>query len=784
MFEGFVNPALVAGTALAAVPLLIHLLNRQRHRPLRWAATRFVVAAYRKTRRRVQFENLLLLLLRMAAVALLALAVSRPFAAGDGVLANLTEKRRDLILVVDGSASTGYREEVETIFERIIERSNELIGGLDGGGGDRVQVILAGARPRLFGWTDPEQALSTLTTLSSPTDEALDLTAALAEVVDMVREDAAGTGRSTLEVRLLTDLQRHNFEQLLGTASAPAGVAAQAESTQAESTQGEPTQGEPTQGEPAQEGQPGSGRDAPLLVELLDTLHAFEVSLVIEDLGPALQRPPNLCVSAVGPLGPLLAAGDRIGIRVQITNHGGTPRPAERVTLTVDGNKLPVQRIDVPARGTAEAIFSIALEDSGAHTLVGELDGDRLALDDRRSSVVIVPEPIRVLVVNGKQSDDIEEDEVGYLLLALEPLSSDGPPGSDFVSPFAISERTPDVLVSRDLDLREYDIILLANVASLPRVAIERIEERVATGASLIITMGDRIADLASYNQKLYRPDGTGLLPAELVGHVAAVRRESYYRVAAFDETSPILGFFADETWKPLLTEVPIYEFEQARPLPDAIVLASLDDDGRSPLLIERAWDRGRVFLWTTGLSTAWTDIPASPKTLIPLAHEWLRYAGARHEPARVVAPGEPVRLVVPAFRHSLELVRADQSRRSLDGDAEELPDGRWRLPEVHGAETERVGLYVIQSQGDRDEPFAVQLDPGESDLVRLDAAEAANLHPAIRILAAGEREGRAADAGPRRGEIWRWLALATLLALISESLWGAWIGHRRRVPA
>ncbi|MEE8468756.1 MAG: BatA domain-containing protein [Planctomycetota bacterium] len=756
MFEGFVNPALVAGTALAAVPLLIHLLNRQRHRPLQWAATRFVVAAYRKTRRRVQLENLLLLLLRMAAVALLALAVSRPFAAGDGVLGNLTERRRDVILVVDGSASTGYREEVETIFERILERANELIAGLDGGGGDRVQVILAGARPRLFGWTDPEQALSLLSTLNSPTDEVLDLTAVLGEVVDMVREDAAGTGRSTLEVRLLTDLQRNVFEQLLGAPETPPGTAAQ----------------------------PEGGRDTPLLLELLDTLLAFEVKLVVEDLGPALQRPPNLSVSAVGPLDPILAPGDRVGIRVQITNHGSAPRPAERVTLTVDGNKLPVQRIDVPAQGTAEAIFAIALEDSGAHTLVGALDGDRLALDDRRSSVVIVPEPIRVLVVNGKQSDDIREDEVGYLLLALEPLSSDGPPGSDFVSPFAISEQTPDVLVSADLDLRNYDIILLANVASLPRVAIERIEQRVATGASLILSMGDRIADLASYNQKLFRPDGTGLLPAELVGHVAAARRESYYRVAAFDESSPILGFFADETWKPLLTEVPIYEFEQARPLPDAIVLASLDDDGRSPLLIERAWDQGRVFLWTTGFSTAWTDIPASPKTLIPLAHEWLRYAGARHEPARVVAPGEPVRLVVAAFRHSLELVRADQSRRSLDGDATELPDGRWRLPEVHGAETERVGLYVIQSQGDRDEPFAVQLDPRESDLARLDAGEAAGLHSAIRVLTAGEREGRTAEEGPRRGEIWRFLALATLLALIGESLWGAWIGQRRRVPA
>ncbi|MEC8493703.1 MAG: BatA domain-containing protein, partial [Planctomycetota bacterium] len=89
MIEGFQNPGLAIGAALCAVPLIIHLLNRQRHRPQEWAAMRFVLAAYRKTRRRVQLENLLLLLARMLAVAALAFAVARPFASGDSPLAGL-----------------------------------------------------------------------------------------------------------------------------------------------------------------------------------------------------------------------------------------------------------------------------------------------------------------------------------------------------------------------------------------------------------------------------------------------------------------------------------------------------------------------------------------------------------------------------------------------------------------------------------------------------------------------------------------------------------------------
>ena len=39
-------------------------------------------------------------------------------------------------------------------------------------------------------------------------------------------------------------------------------------------------------------------------------------------------------------------------------------------------------------------------------------------------------------------------------------------------------------------------------------------------------------------------------------------------------------------------------------------------------------------------------------------------------------------------------------------------------------------------------------------------------------------------EAAPRQGELWRWLALAALLFLVAESLWGAWIGTRRRTTS
>ena len=40
IFEGFIHPALAWGVLLAGIPILIHLLNRRRHKPLPWAAMR------------------------------------------------------------------------------------------------------------------------------------------------------------------------------------------------------------------------------------------------------------------------------------------------------------------------------------------------------------------------------------------------------------------------------------------------------------------------------------------------------------------------------------------------------------------------------------------------------------------------------------------------------------------------------------------------------------------------------------------------------------------------
>ena len=651
--------------------------------------------------------------------------------------------------------------------EAILDRARDLLGDLDGARGDRVRLIHAAGNATLMSGRLPEDALTVLSTMQGPTDEPLDLAAALGEVARVAEEQAGGTGHSSLEVRLLTDLQRRSFLPEYATPEAE-DPAPPAEGTQAPNA-------------------PGAIAASPIL-RALDRLRELDVTVVVEDLGPAALTPPNLGIEALRPLDDVLGLGRSVDVEVRIRNFGSTGASGVRVALEVDGERQPSQKVDVPARGTAQAVFPLTLHEGGTHALLARLEGDRLAVDDTRGLVLDVPPPLHVLLVNGDPRDEIDLDEVGYLRAILDPPGDGGAGGiggGRMPSFFACRTITAAALAGAETDIEEADVIVLANVSGMTGRTVERIEARVAAGGALLVTLGDRTADpssVASINTRLWRADGTGLLPARLGKTVeVADRRTSYFRVAEFVEDHPALAFFSDERWRPYLTEAPIFAFVACEPEATARVLARLDDEAASPLLIERDYDRGRVFLWTTSIDKAWTRIPESPTSLVPLVHDLLRYSVTGAEVVRNVGVGGTLTAEVPAFPRGPVVLRPDGSRRPLDGEATAVIEGIWRLPPL--PDLERAGLWRIEMEGTRGFDFAVQLDAAEGDLQRLDGRSLQALHPALRYFEI-DAEGTVDDAGdaPDQGELWRLCAGAALAVLILETLWAAWIGRGRRL--
>ncbi|HEX8203657.1 MAG TPA: BatA domain-containing protein, partial [Isosphaeraceae bacterium] len=117
MSWGVANAAMLLGLLGMAIPVIIHLLNRRRAVVVDWGAMQFLELG-RRARRRINLTELLLMAGRMLLLGLVALALARPFwmpkpagadAAGRDAGAGAGAQRRDVVLVLDGSASMGRR---------------------------------------------------------------------------------------------------------------------------------------------------------------------------------------------------------------------------------------------------------------------------------------------------------------------------------------------------------------------------------------------------------------------------------------------------------------------------------------------------------------------------------------------------------------------------------------------------------------------------------------------------------------------------------------------------
>jgi hypothetical protein len=124
----FLNPALLAGLAAAAVPLIIHFLSRRRSRRVAFSDLRFLREEEAQQAQRRGVQRWLLLLLRMLIIACLALAAARPHWGG------LPGGGRTVLFVVDASASMQAQgTDGRPRFAEAVELVGEMVQALPDG---------------------------------------------------------------------------------------------------------------------------------------------------------------------------------------------------------------------------------------------------------------------------------------------------------------------------------------------------------------------------------------------------------------------------------------------------------------------------------------------------------------------------------------------------------------------------------------------------------------------------------------------------------------------------
>src|SRR2546427_11117420 len=103
----FVHPLLLSGLVLAGIPILVHLIMRQKPKHLPFPALRFLLQRHRTNQRKLQLRHLLLLALRILLIAVLCLALARPKVLS-GNLPLLEGRPVAAVLIFDTSLSMEY----------------------------------------------------------------------------------------------------------------------------------------------------------------------------------------------------------------------------------------------------------------------------------------------------------------------------------------------------------------------------------------------------------------------------------------------------------------------------------------------------------------------------------------------------------------------------------------------------------------------------------------------------------------------------------------------------
>jgi hypothetical protein len=196
----FLHPILLAGLALTALPIIIHLINQLRYRTIRWGAMMFLLQANRMSRGLARLRQFLILLMRMLAIACLVFVISRPLASG--WMGWLTAGHVDTtIILLDRSPSmldsSGGRS-------KLVAARRQLADALGQFTSTRwVLIESATAKPREL---ESPGALAELPE-AGPTSAAADLPAMLTAARDYIVANQAGR----TEVWICSDLRTNDW---------------------------------------------------------------------------------------------------------------------------------------------------------------------------------------------------------------------------------------------------------------------------------------------------------------------------------------------------------------------------------------------------------------------------------------------------------------------------------------------------------------------------------------------------------------------------------------------
>lgn len=792
---GVLYQAMLWGMFATAIPPIIHLLNRRRYEIIDWGAMQFLQIS-QTTRRRLLIEEILLMLLRMIIIALLVLVLANPYLDRSSLYNQFNlapestewmgfgqRKNRDIVLILDHSASMGRKTEGKTVHQRAQEWTRDFFNRLEPD--DAVAFIVARRQPDVVVprfTSDLQFVHEKMERLSEPAGDA-DLPRAVQAAYVLLDKSE----RSERTIVVLSDNQRQGWSDTLNL-------------TRWGSL-------EENYNEPAE----------------------FKPQLWAVNLDPHREtEPTNWALGALTTTWSRVAAGEKVKFQTALLISGSARKePPREIRVEVDGEvkkKLPLPPVERLQTGRVLLDFDVEMDIVGSHLVSVIVDPelpvkdrptnyeprDPLPNDNRRDFAIQVEAGKPVLIVDGEDRDSKGPRASRFIKVALAPEREDKEGESSKEKPaFRVRVIRAEEFTAEQLKDDPPRALILNNVPSLTDVQQKLIEGFLKDGGGVLVTLGNRVV-AADYNEKFFarkgvdKSDGKGWLPAKLVKQegeedkierAARPVRESFTHPSLEKfKNSGLIGL--DDVWFARWWQLTPPEKEA-----QGTVVAVLDRK-ETPLLVEKKWEQGRVILCSVPLDNSWrTNVTGLP-AYVPMLHELVKYlmdpgagASAVHPKRRTswnnLGPGDPIRYRLPAKGE----VKSMTLQSPADARPRELVISEKESAKVYNARREDhplgalitfdnvnlAGVWTLEA-GKETVHYVVGTDEAEADLTPMDSKDYDRLDNNLEFQRENEVEElvQTMSGASDRLFLWWWCLTAVLFLLCVEAWLTRYISRNR----
>lgn len=738
----FIHGYLLAGLLLVGLPVLLHLIMRQKPRPLQFPAFRFLRQRHVINRRKIRLQHLLLLLLRMAVIAGLCLALARPRVAADRV-ASLFNNERPVaaVLIFDTSASMEYSAAGRTLLEEARQRAGELLDEMD----PNSQIVLldsgddAGAAGSE--WLSPALAQTRLDGLRiRPANAAVNRH--LDQAVRLLEKLGEGEDAPPRFVYLFSDRARASWDPRAGPRSIPEGIRA-----------------------------------------------------LFVDVGA--DKPKDLAIEKVEVVPPVVAPGGRFQVQVtvratgadfdtellcQLDNDPNAERAPDKqaIQLAAGQGRVFVFEREAPPQprgGSTETSYQVTVKHQTADALPFNNTSFATFLTRQRRKVLTV-------VADKPPKDQPAPWKAWQTAMNVVDLFQCD------IRPAAEADKL------KDQDLRGYAAVCVFEM--VPSAGLwQKLGRYVRGGGGLVLVPGgeEMLPQVSEFNN-----EGTkaGLLPVKLGNIETNARDQRLIPWSNFHVKHAIPMFFD----KAVRTAEPDFGKEQAWPgvnafwsvgpaEKDTVVIASYADRDHQPALLERAVGGGRVLLFTTPLDARdvapnrpWHNYWSDSSFGLVLEDQVLRYlAGDSALPELNYFCGQVPRVPLPSALAEPPYL--------LDGPglavAETNVKASERDTQLSLPQAVTPGNYAVHDANKRlIAGCSLNVRPQESELERVPAEEIESVLGKESLLQVGRTislKDALTGMRPPPLELLPWLMMALLIVLTVESVLANRF-YRRAAPA